>query len=430
VKTSGARALWLNAVAGAIMDGGSPPPSIDRLMFLVPDKVGTSINDGHVTAAIVFGEDRRKDFKAGQRFIIEEMVQVLIEHSLIARTSEGAFRWVATLDGQWRLDIDGRTITVWGQRERRMSRDRSMLGERDEAGDIVGPVGLFASGSSVPFELDVLGPRGGHEKMKFQVHPFAAMIPPMTEAERETLRASIARDGVKIPLVIFQKKILDGRNRGYFASLLNKPVRIEEFTGTEEEAKRYVAILNLHRRHLDGAQQGLIAFKLLGEAGKNEAALARIATIGRPGKLTGKIQSISSDKNERTWQGITAKKAKEIGLNVSSDAIRMSETIAKAPLTAAAVERGEISRIGGRHGAYQKALEELKQPTSSKPETTDSYSVNKRLGRCITELQGIMQNVENEMLIGTAFEISGKLDQIEKLVPTVRYYLRSRNIIR
>jgi hypothetical protein len=428
MKTSGARDFWLNAVAGAIMDGGSSPPSIDRLMLLVPDKVGTSINDGHVTAAIVFGEDHRNDFKAGQRFIIKEMVQTLIEHSLIAKTSDGAFRWVAPLDGQWQLDIDGRTMTVWGQRERRMSRDRSMLGERDETGDIVGPTGLFASGNSAPFELDVIGPRGGHEKMKFQVHPLAAMIPPMTEAERETLRASIAKDGVKIPLVIFQKKILDGRHRGYFASILKKPVRIEEFTGTEEEAKRHVAILNLHRRHLNSTQLGLIAFKLLGEAVKQEAALARIRNVGRPGKLEGKIPPISSKRQEHKWHEITARKAKELGLNVSAEAIRMSETVAKAPLTAAAVERGEISRFGGEDGAYQKAQKELQQP--AKVERIDPPSINKRLGRCITELQGIMQNVENEMLIGTAFEISGKLDQIEKLVPTVRYYLRSRNIIR
>jgi hypothetical protein len=429
MKTSGARDFWLNAVAGAIMDGGSSPPSIDRLMLLVPDKVGTSINDGHVTAAIVWGEDRRDDFKAGQRFIIEEMVQVLLEYNLIAKTSDGAFRWIASFDGQWQFNIDGRTIIVWGQRERRMSRDRSMLGERDETGDIVGPAGLFASGNSAPFELDVIGPRGGHEKMKFQVHPLAAMIPPMTEAEREILRASIIKDGVKIPLVIFQKKILDGRHRGYFASILKKPVRIEEFTGTEEEAKRHVAILNLHRRHLNSPQVGLISFRLLGEGVKQEATLARIRNVGRPGKLPQKTVAISNDPRAGEWHHIAARKAKEqLGLNVSAEAIRMSETVAKAPLTAAAVERGEISRIGGKDGAYQRALKELQQP--AKVERIDPPSINKRLGRCITELQGIMQNVENELLIGTAFEISGKLDQIEKLVPTVRYYLRSRNIIR
>jgi hypothetical protein len=427
MRTSGARDLWLGAIAGAIMDGGANPPSIDRLALMIPDRVGTSINDGHVTAAIVFGEDRRKDFAAGQRFIIEEMVQLLVDHKLV-EVGDNGIRWVAPLDGEWRFEVDGRTMVVYGQRERRMSRDRSLLGERsEETGEPIGPVGLFSSGNSVPFDLEVLGPRGGHEAMKFQVHPIAAMIPPMTETERETLRASIARDGVKVPLVIFQKKILDGRHRGYYASILKKPVEIKEFTGTEEEAKRHVAILNLHRRHLSTAQRAAIAEKMFGAEAKKEAAKAKIATVGRPGKLRGKSPSISETREERKWEGIAAQKANEIGLNTSADAIKLMSTVALAPQTSAAVERGEIKTVATAH---TKALAELRRPAARVVATIDSLSVNRRLGRCVTELQAILKDTESEDPTGTVPEINGKLDRIEQLLPKVRYALRQRNIIR
>jgi hypothetical protein len=95
-----------------------------------------------------------------------------------------------------------------------------------------------------PLELQVIGPRGGITQQKFGIHPLATLMPSYTEAERESLRASIERDGVEVPIVIYQGKILDGRNRGYFASIFNKPVHITEFTGTEEQARRLVIKLN------------------------------------------------------------------------------------------------------------------------------------------------------------------------------------------
>jgi hypothetical protein len=149
----------------------------------------------HITAANAFGEDRRDDYRAGQRVIIQEMVEVLRAQGFVS----GADRALRCL------------------------KPRSWC---------------FASGKSRPFELYVLGPRGGIMRRAVQVHPLALAMPPMTEAE--SLRASIEKDGVKVPLLLYQNKILDGRNRGYFASVLNKPVKIEEFEGTEDEAKRRI----------------------------------------------------------------------------------------------------------------------------------------------------------------------------------------------
>ena len=423
MKTSGDRAAWIQAVASAIMDGGSNPPSMNRLYDLIPSRVGTAVNDGHVTAGEVFGEKSRDDFRMGQRFIIDEVVTVLRERDIVAG-DDSALVWTRPLDGVLQIEVDTSVYLIRGQRERRLDADRHMLGERDET-EII-KEGRFESARSAPLELEVVGPRGGHELMKFTVHPIALAIPPMTEAERETLRTSIEKDGVKVPIVIFQKKILDGRNRGYFASILKRPVRIEEFTGTEEEAKRHVAILNLHRRHLNTAQRALAAFNLFGEQAKIEAAKAKIQTQGRPNKLEGFFPPVSKEAQDRKWQGIAAKKANEVGLNVKPDAIKAMATIALAPQAIATIERGEIKTITKAH---EKALEELRRPPTKLPQTADSLSIDRRLGRCITDLTAIIRDTDGEAPIGSTFSISEKVDQIERLIAKVRYALRARNVI-
>jgi hypothetical protein len=106
------------------------------------------------------------------------------------------------------------------------------------------------------FNVDVVGPRGGVTRRSFQPHPLAMAIPPMTKREREALCTSIAELGVLVPPVIYQDKVLDGRERLYCAASVGKPVRIEEFKGTEDEARRYLAVLNniCGGRHLTPAQ--------------------------------------------------------------------------------------------------------------------------------------------------------------------------------
>ena len=71
----------------------------------------------------------------------------------------------------------------------------------------------------------------------------------MTPAEQEQVRADIAEHGVRQPLMLYpdeadktargkpKLKVLDGRHRLQFASSLGKPVRVEVFEGTEQEAR-------------------------------------------------------------------------------------------------------------------------------------------------------------------------------------------------
>ena len=95
-----------------------------------------------------------------------------------------------------------------------------------------------------------------------EFHPLASLFP-MIEGEEEidALAEDIRANGVREPIVLYEGKILDGRNR-YLAALdVGIDCPTEEYTGTDPAG--YVISLNLHRRHLTDRQRAHIAAELV-----------------------------------------------------------------------------------------------------------------------------------------------------------------------
>jgi hypothetical protein len=425
MKTTGDRASWLTEVADQIMDGGLFPPSIDRLCLIIPDKIVTAINDGHNTAAAAFGEAKRDDYRAGQRVIITEMVQLLREQQFV-NGDDIALRWVKPLDGEWQVAVGDRQFTIRGQRERRLIHERYLLGERDEDSNEfrIGLPGILEGekNKARPFAVDVIKPRGGTKPMEFQVHELALAIPPMSQREREILRDSIARDGVKVPLEIYEGKVLDGRNRLYFASVLKKPVHIKEFVGTQEEARRHVANLNLARRHLNPLQRALAVGELYGADARRKAeeALQAGRILGNQNRSPS-TPNLGATAQRQEWHQIAAVEANKDGWNVTAASVREAVEIIDAPKTRAAVESGEI-KIASR--AKRRARTEKGKAQSTPRERNGEYTSN-RLGTIIEFLGSVL-----EIEIVPERSISERLDQIEQLIPQLRESLRQRKIIK
>jgi len=117
-----------------------------------------------------------------------------------------------------------------------------------------------------------------------EAHPFADLFPMLGADDSADLRADIAAYGLRDRVVIFEGRILDGRNRyralqeiaklglAYHGRSLTAvdlvpgaPGNIfEKFAGTEAEALEYVLSKNLHRRHLDESQRAMVAANLAG----------------------------------------------------------------------------------------------------------------------------------------------------------------------
>jgi hypothetical protein len=97
----------------------------------------------------------------------------------------------------------------------------------------------------------------GYGDMEF--HSLCVKYPLMPKAELERIECDMKNNGFdkRFPIILFQNKILDGRNRFVASSNANvEPVYVE-FEGDESEAERLVVRANEERRHLN--QEWMIA---------------------------------------------------------------------------------------------------------------------------------------------------------------------------
>src|SRR6516165_10511849 len=81
-------------------------------------------------------------------------------------------------------------------------------------------------------------------------HPICLLMPSADEDELQNLIDDVRAHGLLDPIVLFEKRILDGRNRAAACENAGVAPRYVEFEGTREEALVFVVSHNLKRRHL------------------------------------------------------------------------------------------------------------------------------------------------------------------------------------
>jgi len=91
-------------------------------------------------------------------------------------------------------------------------------------------------------------------------HPLADLFPLVDGAEFDQLVADIAANGLLEPIVLFEGRILDGRNRYRACEAADVPCEFRLFDGDDPAA--FVVSLNLRRRHLSESQRAMVAAKL------------------------------------------------------------------------------------------------------------------------------------------------------------------------
>jgi ParB-like chromosome segregation protein Spo0J len=120
--------------------------------------------------------------------------------------------------------------------------------------------------------------------MKLTAHDAANIVPSMTADEFRELKKDIKERGLIEPIVLFDGKILDGRNR--YKACAELGIAPETLTLDEHDIggdpAAYVLSTNLHRRHLTPSQRAMIATDL--EKFYAKAAKERQRLSEGPGK--------------------------------------------------------------------------------------------------------------------------------------------------
>lgn len=155
-------------------------------------------------------------------------------------------------------------------------------------------------------------------------HPLAAMFPLMTGPAFEDLRADIGKHGLREPIVTYEGKVLDGRNRLRACIETDTPPVFREWDGSDPLA--FVLSANLHRRHLDESQRAMVAATLAnlknGQRADQAASIEAACTQDRAAELLNVSRSALQRAQRVNAQGITelAQKVQAGELSVSAAA--------------------------------------------------------------------------------------------------------------
>jgi len=177
--------------------------------------------------------------------------------------------------------------------------------------------------------------------MNHKPHRFATLFPRADAADTATIRNDILKNGCRVPIVLYEGKVLDGWTRYTICDQHNVKPFFREFHGNDEEALSHVMSLNLCRRHLTQAQKAAIAVDLKHELLKQGATLteslaeaALIAKVGsRSVQRMERVQAESKKVADKVRNGRLSISEAERVLNTPTDSEEARRLLLQAKAT-------------------------------------------------------------------------------------------------
>lgn len=159
--------------------------------------------------------------------------------------------------------------------------------------------------------------------MKF--HPYAEVFPLIEGADFDALAENIEAHGLREKIVIFDGKILDGRNRFFACKKAKVKPLYRTFKGTDDEALEYVISANIHRRHLTESQRASAAAKIAnmpygGDRRSDQAANLPLVTQAEAAKALN-----VSERSVRSAKKVHEKGSKELNEALDSGTVSVSK---------------------------------------------------------------------------------------------------------
>lgn len=214
------------------------------------------------------------------------------------------------------------------------------------------------------------------ERLEF--HPISNLFRLMEGESLEELVADIRHKGLLQPVILFEGKILDGRNRYRACKLAGVQAKFEQFKGTPEEAVDRVWSLNIPRRHLTADDRACAAalrnklddeFRAVREAAKQRQRATQLAGKDQSGKpVTKNSVSLQIDPPNQPHPKTIELRAKAASTN--KDYIALADKLLE--------EEPEVFK---QVQTGQKRLSQLRRERRSTPRPTKTKASAKALPR-------------------------------------------------
>ena len=171
---------------------------------------------------------------------------------------------------------------------------------------------------------------------RHQLHPACKLFPKLGKAELQELADDIKANGLQNPIVLFEGKILDGRNRDAACKIAGVRPRFEKWKSKGSPVE-WVISQNLMRRHLTASQRAVVALDLLPLLEKEAKQRQRLSNSYRK---NGRLAQKCADRN---GTGRASEVAARI-IRSSSRYVEMVKAInADAPELVEMIRTGELN---------------------------------------------------------------------------------------
>ena len=188
-------------------------------------------------------------------------------------------------------------------------------------------------------------------------HPYAAIWPLMTGERFEEFATDIAANGLQLPIVTYQGKILDGRNRYRACTEAGVEPRFEMAPAASDAAALDLVVsLNLHRRQLSVAERSFAA-----------ARLATMKSGTRTDLLSNERRSAGERDPSVPGHQKSVREAAHL-LNVSPGSVARARAVLKEP-NAADLEAAIVAKKTALHVVAEAVLKKKSAATKTAPPT-------------------------------------------------------------
>ena len=149
-----------------------------------------------------------------------------------------------------------------------------------------------------------------------EAHELANLLPMIDDVNFANLKADIEKNGILEPILIFEGRILDGRNRYRAGKAVGRLscAKFKTFEGTYAEAEAYVFSTNFLRRQMTNAQKQEVIRKMIekypDDRNRQIARRCGISSHASVGAVREKMLEPSPDQKKftdfcKTWDALS-----------------------------------------------------------------------------------------------------------------------------